>query len=172
LYQFTLCLSFLLIHRQSFTLLLSIHRHSLDKVNEMSVGSQPSQMVPATKKRSLTKFEDLLSIARDYNLGNEARRDLSAKGEGIIRKAKPALFRHATEHGVFSKTWAELSNDRRARVTREMNKLAPWLLNFEETWATEWVAKRLVNQRVYDQRRPAVKRCQTERTREGGKKLC
>jgi hypothetical protein len=76
----------------------------------MFSASQPSQTVPATKKRSLTKFDDLLSLARDYNLENEARRDLNAKGEGIIRKAKPALFRHATEHGVFSKTWSEISN--------------------------------------------------------------
>jgi hypothetical protein len=117
-----------------------MHRHSGKKIlciNSSSIIHTTSINLSSIKKRSLTKFDDFLSLARDHNLENEAKRDLNAKGEGIIRKAKPALFRHATEHGVFNKTWSELSNDRRARVTWEVNKLGPWLPNFEETWATE-----------------------------------
>jgi len=31
--------------------------------------------------------------------------------------------------------------------------VAPWLLRFEEVWATKWTAKKLINQRVHDRQR-------------------
>ena len=71
---------------------------------------------------------------------------------------KPILSRHAVEpDGKFHKTWNALSPIRCANIVRDLHKVAPWLLRFEEAWATKWAARRLINQRVHDSHRSKKK---------------
>jgi hypothetical protein len=38
-------------------------------------------------------------------------------------------------------------------ISKEVHRTVPWLLCFEENWATAWVIKRILNQRVHDRKR-------------------
>jgi hypothetical protein len=115
--------------------------------------------VPLGKKKNIANFSNLLLLAREYELGNEACIDLRTKGERLIRKLKPIIVRHAAdEDGAFRKTWKDLSTTRRGLIAQSVHKVAQWLLNFEEDWATDWILKRLIDQRVHDRNRAKAKK--------------
>jgi hypothetical protein len=122
------------------------------------------ELVPAIKQKGISNYADLLSLAREFHLGDEASRDLFGKGKGLILKVTPILGRHAVEpDGKIHKTWNALSPIRCANIVRDMHKVAPWFLRFEEAWATKWVARRLINQRVHDSNRSKKKERDADR---------
>jgi hypothetical protein len=61
----------------------------------MSFTSRPSVKVPEEKRKGISNYADLLSLAREYKLGDNASRDLFHKGSGLIAKVKPILLRNA-----------------------------------------------------------------------------
>jgi hypothetical protein len=125
------------------------------------------RQVPLSKKKNIAKFDNLLFLAREYDLGDEARLDLCARGERLIRKIKPIIVRHAAdEDGAFRKTWKDLSTTRCGITAQSVHKVAPWLLNFEENWATDWILKRLIDQRVHDRNRAKARRKEEDRDRQ------
>ena len=63
----------------------------------------------------------------------------------------------ADDDGVFRKTWRELSTARRNLMSQAAHKVVPWLLHFEETWATDWILKKLIDQQVHDAKRTSVR---------------
>ena len=116
------------------------------------------ELIPAIRQKGISNYADLLSLAREFHLGDEASRDIFGKGKGLIMKVTPILVRHAVEpDGKIHKTWNQLSPIRCANIVRDMHKVAPWLLRFEEAWATKWAARRLINQRVHDSNRSKKK---------------
>jgi hypothetical protein len=124
----------------------------------MTSPAQSSKLVPEEEQTGVQNYADLLNIARKHELGEEARRDLFSKGARLIRKTKPILLRHAVEpDGCFKRTWNRQSTARRAVIEKEVHKVAPWLLSFEETWATRWFLKKLIDQRVHDGNRTKKK---------------
>ena len=52
----------------------------------------------------------------------------------------------ADDDGVFWKTWRELSTAPHNLMSQAAYKVVPWLLHFEETWATDWTLKKLIDQ--------------------------
>ena len=48
-------------------------------------------------------------------------------------------------------------------MNQAVHKVVPWLLHFEETWATDWILKKLINQQVHDAKRASVKRRMEEK---------
>ena len=91
------------------------------------------ELVPAIKQKGILNYADLLSLARDFDLGDETSRDLFGKGAGLILKVKPILSRHTVEpDGKFHKTWNALSPIRCANIVHDIHKVALWLLRFEE----------------------------------------
>jgi hypothetical protein len=129
-----------------------------------SATAPTEELVPATKQKGISNYADLLSLARQFHLGDEASRDLFGKAAGLILKVKPILLRHATEpDGRFHKAWNSLSPIRHANIIRDIHKVAPWLQRFEEAWATKWIARRLINQRVHDHQRSKRKERELER---------
>jgi hypothetical protein len=125
--------------------------------------AQSSKIVPDKEQKNVQNYADLLAIARKHELDEEARRDLFSKGARLIRKVKPILLRHAVDsEGNFKKTWSSLSTTRCALIEQEVHKVAPWLLSFEETWATKWILKKLINQRVHDGNRAKKKEMEME----------
>jgi hypothetical protein len=128
--------------------------------------SENDWLVPLTKRKSVKNFACLLSLAREHNLGDEARHDLEFQGEGIVGKVKPILSKHATSRdGIFQVTWNNLHITSRSKIVKEMHHVAPWLMHFEHTWAAEWIGKHMLNQRVYDRRRPVTQNRERERDR-------
>jgi hypothetical protein len=64
----------------------------------MSSTSQPLVKVPEEKRKGISNYGDLLSLAREYKLGDDASR--------LISKVKPILLRNAVEpDGSFQRTW-------------------------------------------------------------------
>jgi hypothetical protein len=104
--------------------------------------------------------------------------DLAYKGESLIRKVKPIMLRATDESGNFDKTWKALSARRSAKMVKAVNKAVPWLKRFEDDWATEWLLKKLIDQRVHDRNRASAKQKISDRKNEilgqldGGKMIC
>lgn len=122
------------------------------------------RQVPQSMKKATAKFSDLYPLARDYGLGDEARRETLERGIELIRKVKPIIVKYAAdEDGAFRKSWRDLSTERRAIMTRELTKVSPWVKYFEEGWAADWVLKKLINQRVNDRNRAKFKQKEDER---------
>jgi hypothetical protein len=72
----------------------------------------------------------------------------------LILRVKPIIMKHAAdEDGCFRKTWMAISTQRASYTSRMVNKSAPW-----EHWATDWVLKRLIDQRVHDEKRKAKRK--------------
>src|SRR6267378_1818719 len=59
----------------------------------MSFTSRPLVEVPEEKRKGISNYGDLLSLAREYKLGDDASRDLFHKGAKLISKIKPILLR-------------------------------------------------------------------------------
>jgi hypothetical protein len=119
----------------------------------MSFTSRPLVNVPEEKRKGISNYADLLSLARLYKLGDNASRDLFHKGSGLIAKVKPILQRNAVEpDGSFQRTWRRMDPIQLGHITKEVHKVVPWLQCFEASWATKWIIKRLINQRVHDRR--------------------
>ena len=116
------------------------------------------ELVPAIEQKGISNYADLLSLACEFHLGDEASRDLFGKGKGLSLKMTPILGRHAVEpDGKIHKTWNALSPIRCANIVHDIHKVAPWLLRFEEAWVTQWAARRAINQRVHDSNRSKKK---------------
>jgi hypothetical protein len=145
-----------------------------------AISSPPPRksLVPASKAKEVANFAALSNIAREYRLGHEALSDLAYKGENLIRKVKPFILRATDESGYFYKTWKALSARRSAKMVKSVNKAVPWLKRFEDDWATEWLLKKLIDQRVHDRNRASAKKKTNNRKSEilvqlgGGKMVC
>ena len=115
--------------------------------------------VPEEKRKGISNYAHLLSLAREYKLGDNASRDLFHKGSGLIAKVKPILQRNAVEpDGSFQRTWHQIDPIQQACLTEEVHKVMPWLQCFEGSWATKWILKSLINQRVHDGKRAKRRR--------------
>jgi len=112
----------------------------------------------AAAKR-VNNFKDLFELANEFNVGVNAKADLANRGERLILRVKPIIMKHAAdEDGCFRMTWKAISTQRSSYIGRLVNKSTPWLLCFEEHWATDWVLKRLIDQRVHDEKRKAKRK--------------
>lgn len=86
--------------------------------------------------------------------GYDVYQNLENKGKSLTRKIKPLLARYATDsRGNFYRIWKEMPSGQRAELVQMTQESENWLLRFEDGWATEWILKKMIDQRVYDHRR-------------------
>jgi hypothetical protein len=121
--------------------------------------SSSQSIVPLAVIKRVYNFKDLFDVANEFNVGDDAKADLASRGERLTRRVKPIIMKHAAdEDGCFRQTWKSISTQRSAHICRLVNKTAPWLQCFEEHWATDWVLKRMIDQRVHDHNRKSKRK--------------
>jgi hypothetical protein len=112
-------------------------------------------VIPVERRKGVNNFDQLLRLAQEYNLGNKAYTLFGEKGRGIVQIVKPILRKNATdEFGVFTSNWKGMTAIQQAALGKEVHEREPWMLrHFEGGWATDWVLKKMIDQRVFDRTR-------------------
>jgi hypothetical protein len=90
------------------------------------------------------------------NLNHFDEYNEEVKEREFWRKGGPIKL-HNVVGGKFQKNIPIM---RRATIIQATHKAIPWLQRFEDDWATEWVMRSLIDQRVHDRNRSAEVRKQ------------
>ena len=117
------------------------------------------QMVPFEDRHFCSKMSDLHKLVDHYNLGALAHRETEGRGNSLHRKVKVIINIHAVDKdkGVVVRRWHSFSFRDQYKMIDELEKLAPWLGNFEDSWAAKWLLAKGINQREVDRRRGSRK---------------
>ena len=120
-----------------------------------------SQKVPIGRKKGVSSFADLNNIIIEFKLGEDATLDMGDRAFALRRKVKPIIFRYAADsEGQFRTTWCKLGIERRSRMAQELTRSTPWLTEFEDGWATDFIFNKILSQKAYDCRR--LDRCERQ----------
>jgi len=119
----------------------------------VSTVSTNASAVPLYKRKGVSSFKDLLKIAGEHGFAREMKPYLGNKGKHLIRAAVPYLVVYESVEGEFRTAWRNISNAGRGKMCQKLAAKAPWLLYFEQEWASDWILSRLLNQRVWDRNR-------------------
>ena len=122
--------------------------------------------MPEGEQKYVQKTADLFNIIRKYNLGSEALEDTFEKAKGLSQKVKATIAKHGTDgNGKVAKRWNKLSTERRNLMVKELHTAAPWLEEFEDDWACEWVLSKGINQRTSNGSHSSYREKEQERKR-------
>jgi hypothetical protein len=111
--------------------------------------------IPLDRSKGLVTFGQLHTLAKEFKVDRKVCRLFSDNGRDIIKVVKPIITKYATDSsGNFSTNWKLMSSTQRASLVRYVHEKEPRLEGvFEGEWATDWVLKKLIDQRVADAKR-------------------
>jgi hypothetical protein len=115
----------------------------------------PKTQIPISRSTGIVTFNQLFALSEEFKIEAKVSRLFANSGSRIIKLAKPIITKHATDSsGRFTKNWRMLSSTQRATLVRFVSDAEPRLEGvFEGEWATDWVLKKLIDQRVSDAKR-------------------
>jgi len=128
----------------------------------------PRTQVPINRSTGIVTFNQLFALSEEFKLEAKVCKLFADSGRRVIRLVKPIIAKHATDSsGKFTMTWKMLSSTQRATLVRFVSDAEPRLEGlFEGEWATDWVLKKLIDQRVSDAKRLGGKK---RKRKDGGK---
>ena len=105
------------------------------------------------QSRKVLDLPRLRPLAEEFKLGRKVCNLFADNGRKIINHVKPIITKHATD-GVFRNSWKNLTSTQQAALVGLVHDVEPRLVEyFEGSWATDWVLKKLIDQRVADVKR-------------------
>jgi hypothetical protein len=115
--------------------------------------------VPLSEKSKIKKGGDFLDLVVKYGHGEEAFADTFGGATKLKNKVRTVIGKVAVGlDGKATVRWAKIPLAKKLAIISMLRKAAPWLKNFDDCWAAEWLLSRAINQRVTNENRAPKKR--------------
>ena len=115
--------------------------------------------VPLSEKSKIKKGGDFLDLVVKYGHGEEAFADTFGGATKLKNKVRTVIGKVAVGlDGKPTVRWAKIPLAKKLAIISMLHKAAPWLKNFDDCWAAEWLLSRAINQRVTNENRAPKKR--------------
>jgi hypothetical protein len=133
----------------------------------VDLSSDPASPIPRTSDKKVPKSEkarvkkngDFFDLVVKYNLGEQAFADTFDGAAELWRKVRSVVGKVAVGlDGRVTVRWAKVPHTGQLHMVNLLQKGAPWLKAFENSWGAEWLLGKAINQRVTDGKRGAKKR--------------
>ena len=105
--------------------------------------------ISKTELKNVKNADNLHHLVQQKQLGADALADTNEGCKNLFAKARRAVCLFGTdEQGAYNVRWKKLSLRKKLQMSETLVCSSPWLKNFEEEWADEWLLQKFVDQRV------------------------
>jgi hypothetical protein len=127
------------------------------------VSQTPHKKVPKSEKAKVKRNGDFFDLVVRYNLGEQAFADTFGGAAELWRKVLSVVGKVAVGlDGRVTVRWAKVTHAGKLHMINLLQKGAPWLKAFQNSWGAEWLLSKAINQRVTDGNRGTNKRRREE----------